>query len=197
MIIQSGIFNFNFESFLNDFNNFMPLLFFFLKFILAGMLLLLGSISLLRLKGMYSRERLRNPNIDNSYLFKNSRFILGNVYLVLGIGFIFNFMIYALILIFNLIPDMLIIPLIRSIESIPQEFITDYFINNNLDTPPEVFVNNIIGIVSFLIFFSIIFNIWSLVTNRDFNISKQVIGLGVGVIAGCLFSFSRFLLLFL
>lgn len=80
MIIQSEIFNFDFETFFNDFNNFMPLLFFFLKFILAGMLLLLGSISLLRLKGIYANdinsnernvlnERLKSLNeaIENKY----------------------------------------------------------------------------------------------------------------------------------
>lgn len=197
MVFQSDIFNFNFEILLNDFNSFMSMFFFFLKYILAGMLILLGSISLLRLKGMFSREKLRNPDVGKSYFFKSSRFILGNIYLILGIGFIFNFMIYALILMFNIIPDMLVIPLLRTIKSIPQDFISDYFINNNLETPLEIFVNNIIGIVSFLIFLSIILSIWRIVISNDFKLSKYVIGLCIGIIAGCLFSFSRFLPFFL
>lgn len=191
------IFNFNFESYLNEFNDFMSIFFFYLKFILAGFLILLGSISLLRLKGMYSEEILHNPDIRKSYFFKNSRFIVGNVYLILGVGFMLNFMIYALILMFNLIPDMLIIPLLRSIKSIPQDFITDYFINNTLETPLEIFIYNIIGILSFAIFLTVLLNIWFLVSNKKDNISKQVIGLSFGLIAGFLFSFSRFLPFFL
>jgi len=161
------------------------------------MLILLGCISLLRLKGIYSQERLRNPDVRKSYFFKSSRFILGNIYLILGIGFIFNFMIYALILMFNLIPDMLIIPLLSTIKTIPQDFVNDYFINNSLETPLEILVHNILGTVSFLIFLSIILSIWRLVVNKDLDVSKYVVGLSIGIIAGCFFSFSRFLSFFL
>ncbi|MHA2008706.1 MAG: hypothetical protein ACXABO_11275 [Promethearchaeota archaeon] len=193
MTDSSGIFSLNFESILTDFNNFMSLFFIFSKYIIAGLLICFGSISLLKLKGMYSQERLRNSNIRKSYFFKSSRFILGNVYLILGIGFLFNFLIYALILMFNLIPDMLIIPLLRSIKSIPQDFISDYFINNNLETPLEIFVENVLGIISLLIFLSILLSVWRLIVNKDYDISKYAIGLSIGIITGCLFSFSKFL----
>lgn len=197
MVDTPDFFNLDFESLLNDFNGFMSYSFFYLKYIIAGILILLGSISLLRLKGMYSQEKLRNPDVRKSYYLKSSRFILGNIYLILGIGFIFNFMIYVLILMLNLIPDMLIIPLLRTIKSMPQDFITDYFINNNLGTPLEIFVINIIGIVSFLIFLSIILSIWRIVVSNDFKLSKYVTGLCIGLITGCLFSLSRFLPFFL
>lgn len=188
---------FNFEIYLQNLNIFMSTLFIFLKYIFAGILLLLGTISLLRLKGIYTKERIHNPHINKSYFFQNSRFIIGNIYLILGIGFIFNFMIYALILMFGLIPDMLIVPLLSSINSIPQDFINDFFINNNLETPFQIFVYNIIGLVSFMIFLSIILSIWFLINNRDFNMSKPIISLIFGLVAGFLVSFSRFLPFFL
>jgi hypothetical protein len=119
------------------------------------------------------------------------------VYFILGIGFIFDFMIYILIIVFGIIPDMLIVPLLSSIESIPQDFINDFLLHNRLEIPMEIFVHNIIGIVSFLIFLSIILNIWFIINNRDYNISKPVIRLVVGLIVGFFFSFSRFLPFFL
>lgn len=188
---------FNFEMYLQDFNIFMSTLFIFLKYIFAGILILLGTISILRLKGMYTKERWHNPHMNKSYFFQNSRFIVGNVYLILGIGIIFDFMIYALILMFRLIPDMLIVPLLSSINSIPPDFLNDFFINNTLETPIQIFVYNIIGLVSFMIFLSIILSIWFLINNRDFNISKPLISLIFGLIAGFLVSFSRFLPFFL
>lgn len=182
---------FNFDGVLNGFNSFMSVLFFILKYLFAVVLILLGTISVLRSRGM------RNPQMKRSFFFLNSRFIVGMVYFILGIGFIFDFMIYPLILLFRSIPDMLIIPLLRSLAFIPQDFINVFFLNNNLETPLEIFVQYIMGIVSFLIFLSIILNIWFLNNNRDYNLSKQVFGLIIGFIAGFLFSFSRFLPLFL
>ena len=106
MVFQSNPIPF-FEDFLKilvDFYRviepFIPALFVFLKYTLVAILYLLGFLTLLKLRGIYIKQRLINTETDQDQL-KRARLILGSTYIVLASGILFNYLIYVLVWLLN------------------------------------------------------------------------------------------------
>lgn len=101
----------NMEEFFEGFNKFAPNLFILLKYLLA-FILIMGGINLwlkLRKTSEQRKESKWNPN-----LIKKPQFVLGILYISLGVGILFNYTSQLLIIIFEPLPDQIIFDLIPS-----------------------------------------------------------------------------------
>ena len=96
-------------------NDFLELTFFYLKFIFFGILLIMGLLTLLSLRGRYFLERLRynqEQKLADNPLTK-PRLILGSFYIVFAFGILFNWFTYFLIVILDPLPDRFIFSFIE------------------------------------------------------------------------------------
>lgn len=99
------------EEFIEVILQFFPTIFIYLKYILSIILLTIGTLTLLRLRGVYLQQRAKGVKHEEDQL-KNVRLILGTIYLFLAFGILFNHLIYFLIWISEPFPDGLIFVLI-------------------------------------------------------------------------------------
>ena len=96
-------------------NKGLLLFFFCLKFIFVFILLMVGILTLTKLRGIYLAERLKNIDESENQL-KKPRLIVGTIYIFLAIGIAFNFLIYLLIWISYFLPPPLIFQILDVIE---------------------------------------------------------------------------------
>ena len=97
----------NINDLLLIFNNFLELSFFYLKYVFAGTLFMLGILTIWSLRGPYFLERLRyskEEKLEDSPMTK-PRLIFGTLYIVSGFGILFNWLIYFLIFLLDPLPD--------------------------------------------------------------------------------------------
>jgi len=123
----------NINSFLEGFNNFSLIFFKFLKYILVFILLMIGILTLLKLRGIYFTSRSRSSEQDGikkSELDK-PRLVLGCIYIVLGCGILFNYLIYFLMWILDPLPDRFLFILLNLINTALSE--VDFFQINKID----------------------------------------------------------------
>ena len=99
---------------------FFPFLFHFLKFTLVGVLFTIGGLILLKLRGIYLRQRAKGDSNTNKFMGK-TRLILGFGYIIVGFGFLFNYLTYILIWLFSGFEGFLLM-LLNSIIDIFPEF---------------------------------------------------------------------------
>lgn len=94
------------------FNKFARVLFLYLKFIFVFIMLSIGILTLLKLRGIYLKTRNNNVE-DYEDRLKNPRLILGGFYIFIAIGILFNFLTYFLIWALDPLPDRLIFSFIN------------------------------------------------------------------------------------
>ena len=94
------------------FNKFARVLFLSLKFIFVFIMLSIGILTLLKLRGIYLKTRNNNLE-DYEDRLKNPRLILGGSYIFIAIGILFNFLTYFLIWALDPLPDRLIFSFIN------------------------------------------------------------------------------------
>jgi len=104
--VYNGIFN-SLERFCIEFNNYFSLYFKYLKYIFVILLISIGILVFLRLRGVYFKNKSNGVKIEDDPL-KRTKIILGFSYIFFGIGFLFNYLIYLLIWILDPLPDRLI-----------------------------------------------------------------------------------------
>lgn len=123
----------NLYFFLEAFNSFLLIFFKFLKYILVFILLMIGILTLLKLRGFYFTSRARSSEQDG--IKKNEldkpRLVLGCVYIILGCGVLFNYLIYFLMWILDPLPDRFLFILLNLIN-IPLSEV-DLFPKNQID----------------------------------------------------------------
>ena len=78
---------------------FFPLLFLVLKYLISFILLSIGFLYLLSLKGIFLKKKLYNKYKDND--FDNLRIIIGVTFIILAFGILFNYLIYFFIWLFQ------------------------------------------------------------------------------------------------
>ena len=81
-----------------NYDLFFSMLLIILKYSLAGILILYGVLFLMRLRNIYSKHHNLDFKKNNSRL-KKIWFILGFIYIILGFGISFDYLIYLLIFI--------------------------------------------------------------------------------------------------
>ena len=166
---------FTFIKFIEDF---VLLIFVYLKYILFIILISIGSLTFLKLRGIYLQQRAKGVKSEEDQL-KDVRLILGTIYIFLAFGILFNHLIYFFIWILEPLPDGLIFiifdtfsefsgfnmdninrslhPLwgLCSFIAILQLFFSLYFIinNNRVITVPKVQIFNLISSIAEIILF--------------------------------------------
>jgi len=185
------------ENWCIAFNNFFLILCKYLKYIFIFIILSIGILTLLRLRGVYRQSRLvgTDQKVDS---FLKPRLILGCSYIVLGFGILFNYNTYFLIWILDPLPDRLIFSFI--------EFsgIDPYYLNRLSDIttcqfPHEKTIYYCFSFISLISILDILLSLWYLINNNRLitNPSKAVGILISGVIGGILFGFNTCLPFFL
>ena len=126
------------ENIFSSFDYFFFILFHFIKYILVFILVILGMLIILSLRGINIYKHESSIEENDIYL-KKIRIIVGCIYIILGCGILFNYLLYLLIWI---IPDGLIFFFFNTLH---KNFL------NNPNLPPEVIQN-------FDDFFGILYN---------------------------------------
>ena len=180
-------------------NNFLELVFFYLKYIFFGILLIMGILTLLSLRGRYFLERLRynqEEKLANSPLTK-PRIILGSFYIVFAFGILFNWFTYFLIIILDPLPDRLIFNYIEFAG-----IIDPFQLNRISDISLAIYdyektIYYGVGILSFVAVLDLMISIWQLINKGGKDTKKVIITLISGLILGILSGFTTCLPLFL
>jgi len=97
------------------FNSFVELLFGYFKYIFFGILLIIGILTLLSLRGIYFLERIRyskEEKLEDNPMTK-PRLILGTCFIVISFGILFDWFTYFLIVVLDPLPDRLIFNFIQ------------------------------------------------------------------------------------
>jgi len=171
-------------------NNFLELTFFYLKYIFFGILLIMGLLTLLSLRGRYFLERLRysqEQKLADSPLTK-PRLILGSFYIFFAFGILFNWFTYFLIVILDPLPDRFIFTFIEfagvmdpfQLNRISDISLTIY------DYEKTIYYG--VAILSFIAVLNIMISVWQLINKGGRDSKKSIImlvsGLGLGIFSG-------------
>jgi len=180
------------EKFCIAFNEFAEIFFGYMKYIIFFILLAIGISTLLKLRGNYIQERMRNTNvnIDDINRFKKPRLVIGTVYIVLAFGILFNYATYVIMWILDPLPDRLIFNFINF-----SGIIDPFTMNRIMDIsasiyPHEQTIYYCVAIGSFMAMIDIIVAIWYLVNQVPFNPKMAFSLLIGGVTAGILLGFT-------
>lgn len=186
------------ENWCIEFNKFILISFIFLKYIFVFMLLSVGILTLLRLRGVYMQTRLKSVEKENDQL-KKPRLILGVVYIFLGIGVLFNFLTYFLIFCLDPLPDRLIFNFINFSGYINSKDMNRIEDINAAKYPHEKTIYYCVALGSFFAISDLVLSLWYLINNNRFinNPRATMEYLVAGVIGGILCGFTTCLPFFL
>lgn len=180
------------------FNKFARVLFLYLKFIFVFIMLSIGILTLLKLRGIYLKTRNNNVE-DYEDRLKNPRLILGGFYIFIAIGILFNFLTYFLIWALDPLPDRLIFSFINFNGNIDPHSMNRIENIENSKYPHEKTIYYCIAYVSFFSVLNLLLSIWYLINNnRVISKPKNVIeNLLASLIGAIMCGFTTFLPLFL
>jgi hypothetical protein len=189
----------NLDGLFIEINSFIELFFGYMKYIFFAILLIIGILTLLSLRGKYFLERLRYSKeqklADNP--MTKPRMILGSVYIVFAFGILLNWFTYFLLAVLDPLPDRLIF------NYISLSGIIDPFATNNISEisktvyPYEKTIYYGVVILSFLSLLTITISLWQIINKKGTNTKKSIISLITGVVTGLIAGFTTCLPLFL
>ena len=182
-------------------NNIFDLTFFYLKYVLFFIVLIIGILTLLSLRGRFFFERLvynKGEELPKNPVTK-PRIIIGTLYIIIAFGILFNWFIYLLIIVLNPLPDRFLFNFI----SFSEEF--NAF---NLNTISEISLIHfdhefektlyyIFASISFIGNVNIIVGIWIIVSKGIKYTRGGIRIIVVGIVCGFLTGFTTCLPLFL
>ncbi|MFW9828867.1 MAG: hypothetical protein ACFFEY_14845 [Candidatus Thorarchaeota archaeon] len=185
------------ESWCVAFNDFFLIFCIYLKYIFVFIILTIGILTLLKLRGIYRQSRLNNKNEDQDLLIK-PRLILGCSYIVLGFGILFNYLTFFLIWVLEPLPDKLIYNFLTF------SGIDPFYINGVIDIsmsqfPHEKTIYYCFSFISLIAILQILLCLWYLINNNRIitNPRKTFLWLISGIMEGILFGFNTYLPFFL
>ncbi|MFX0000709.1 MAG: hypothetical protein ACFE9Q_05685 [Candidatus Hodarchaeota archaeon] len=184
------------ENWCIAFNSFFLIFYKYMKYIFVFIILFIGILTLLRLRGIYRETRSINTE-EEDYLMK-PRLILGCSYIVLGFGILFNYITHFLIILLDPLPDKLIYNFITF------SGIDPFYLNGLSDIsasqfPHEQTIYYCFSFGSLISFLDILLSLWYLINNNRIinNPRRTIVFLISGVIGGILFGFNTHLPFFL
>ena len=187
------------NQFLAVVNDFLELSFFYMKFIFAGILMLIGILTLLSLRGRYFLERLRyskEEKLADNPLTK-PRLIIGSLYIILGFGIIFNWFTYLLIFTLNPLPDRFVFIFINFTELVDPFYLNRFSDLQLAQFEYEKTIYYGLAVVSFLSVLSILISVKQIVLGNGKDSRKAIFMLIGGIIMGLLVGFTTCLPLLL
>jgi len=189
---------FRIEDWCKEFNNFALTFFIYLKYIFVLILIAIGILTLLKLKGIYFRVRTKDIK-NNEDRLKNLRLFMGWTYIFFGIGILFNYLIYFLIWALDPLPDRFIFRFLNFSGNIDPEYINRVEDINASKYPHEKTVYYCFAILSFIFTLDLILCVWYLINNNRV-ISKPravIMNLIISVMGVIMFGVTTFLPFFL
>jgi hypothetical protein len=188
----------NFDNWFISINNTIELFFGYMKYIFFAILLIIGILTLLSLRGKYFLERIRyskEEKLANNPMTK-PRLILGSVYIVIAFGILFNWFTYFLIIVLDPLPDRMIFNLIPLSDSISWFDLNRLLDINKVVYPYEKTIYYGAAIASFISILDITISLWQIINNgRD--VKKSLFCLIGGIVTGIMTGFTTCLPLFL
>jgi uncharacterized membrane protein YfcA len=189
----------NIDQWLIGVNYFFQLAFSYLKYIFFMVLLVIGILTLLSLRGRYFLERLRynkEQKLADNPITK-PRLIIGTIYIIIAFGILFNWFTYLLIFSLNPLPDRFVFNFIEFTD-----FFDPFSLNRISDIKMAQFefektIYYIISVGSFVSLLNIMISIWLLVNKGGKDAKKSIIMLIGGIIGGIMTGFTTCLPLFL
>ena len=189
----------NFNDLFIEINSFIELFFGFMKYVFFCILLIIGILTLLSLRGKYFLERIiytKEKELADNPMTK-PRLILGTLYILFAFGILLDWFTFFLLVVLDPLPDRLIF------NFITLSGINDPFALNNISDiskvvfPYEKTIYYGVAIVSFIAILTITISIWQIV-NKERPVSKKsIISLISGIVTGMLTGFTTCLPLFL
>ena len=189
----------NFDGLFIEINSFIELVFGYMKYVFFGILLIIGILTLLSLRGKYFFERIRYSEekklADNP--MTKPRLILGSLYIVFAFGILLDWFTYFLLAVLDPLPDRLVF------NFISLSGIIDPFATNNISDisktvyPYEKTIYYGVAIVSFMALLTITISLWQIINKEGTKTKKSMISLITGIVTGLIAGFTTCLPLFL
>ena len=189
----------NFDGLFIEINSFIELVFGYMKYVFFGILLIIGILTLLSLRGKYFFERIRYSEekklADNP--MTKPRLILGSLYIVFAFGILLDWFTYFLLAVLDPLPDRLVF------NFISLSGIIDPFATNNISDisktvyPYEKTIYYGVAIVSFMALLTITISLWQIINKEGTKTKKSMISLITGIVIGLIAGFTTCLPLFL
>ena len=185
------------ENWCVSFNKFFIILCKYLKYFVVFIILFIGILTLLRLRGVYRQSRLMGVKKEEDS-FKVLRLVLGILYIFLAFGILFNYLTYFLIWILEPLPDKLIYNFI-DFSGIDPSYMNGIRDINASQFPHEKTIYYCFAIGSLVSLLDILLSLWYLINNNRIinNPRVTLIYLIGGIIGGILFGFTTCLPFFL
>ena len=187
------------EAWCVEFNKFAIIFFGYMKYILFFIMFSIGILTLLKLRGHYTLDKIGNGEKEFSDITKlrKPRLILGSVYIALAFGILFNWLTLAMIFVLEPLPDRLIFNFINF-----HGIVDPYTMNRIMDINASIFPHEqtiyfAVAIGSFGAITDLLIAIWYLVNRVPFNPKMGFSLLIGGVITGILLGFTTCLPFFL
>ncbi|MGQ4873786.1 MAG: hypothetical protein ACP6IY_06920 [Promethearchaeia archaeon] len=164
--------NFSFiTDFENNFEYIINLLYLFIiifKYTIIIVLLFLGILSFIEKINANAKNRCFQEDFPKK---DNKKYWLGILYLFLGLGFLFNYLIFFLIWLVNLLPDGLLIQYFEKSMDIPLSSSSKSFLGSNLERTIIIIISlgSLYGILNLII------SIWFLFQFKNIKNPKVVI----------------------
>ena len=178
------------EQWCSTFNEFFNIYFIYLKYILVAMLILIGMMTLLRLRGVYfiERTKLEKNTAKDELPLRRLRIWLGCFYIAFAVGIIFNFAIYLLIVILDPLPDRYIFLFLDFSGNLDPESLNRIQDLQAAKYPHEQTIYYCVALASFGAILDFIFSFHYIINNAKANhrttFALLMSGLTIGILAG-------------
>ena len=181
------------EKICSEFNSFALIFFQYFKYIFVIVLIGCGVLTLLKLRGYYFKSRSFSAKGDSNKkdLLIKPRLIVGTVYIFIGFGILFNYLIYFFIWFLDPLPDRFIFNFISLIDIEPFNLnrITDI---HSAIYPHEQSIYYIVAMLSFTNTIHVTVSIWYLLYKVR-NPRESIIWLLSMVPGGIIFGFTTYM----
>lgn len=175
------------NSFCKLINDFAIIFFLNMKFIFAFMLLVIGALTLVKLRGIYKMERTRikSENKSKSQLRK-PRLVLGIIYIIMGIGILTGYFTSFLIWILETIPDKFLFSFINFHGEFNPNALNRIVDINKAIYEYEKTIYYAVAVVSLLAIMNVVLSVWYLINDNNLEPKKKITCLLSGIVMGML-----------
>ena len=189
----------NFNDLFIEINSFIELVFGYLKYVFFGILLIIGILTLLSLRGKYFLERIRYSKeqklADNP--MTKPRLILAALYIVFSFGILLDWFTFFLLVVLDPLPDRLIFNFL-SFSGIIDPFALNSISDiSKVVYPYEKTIYYGVAIISFMALLTITISLWQIINKEGTVSKKSIVSLISGIVTGLLAGFTTCLPLFL
>jgi len=189
----------NFDDLFIEINSFIELFFGYMKYIFFGILLIIGILTLLSLRGNYFFERIRYSKekelADNP--ITKPRLILGTLYILFAFGILLDWFTFFLLAVLDPLPDRFIFNFI-SLSGIVDPFALNNISDISKTTNPfEKTIYYGVAIASFMAILTITISLWHIINKEGTKIKRAFVCLMSGIVTGLLTGFTTSFPLFL